>query len=337
MTSLDKICDDLIRILAPKYQDLAPGSKDDTYIGSFLEKLRSCSDANSIRLLVSLGIDLNNYHKPEIQDHLADFIDIVRKVILNIRVMKRKPKSYPSDLVPPAIEFSLSLRDFTPHQLKPAVSIVEDKEYIRISNFNSYLRHVAAKNIYANPGLPANYDMKRSGRYYENLISGRRFTTINVCQLSSRNGWVFLACKTDLTAQLEKKNVELLLDNLGFYCQEIKSSDRYISFDYPPTFNELLFQPTSLTGDWGDADDSSIAVGNEFFLSYRLEDHWGRTFSVSGQDVRIKERVHLSLDFAGKKTYTFSVAPLGELLKPIRKANAMTILGEALDRYEKSK
>ncbi|AXY73306.1 hypothetical protein D3H65_04625 [Paraflavitalea soli] len=322
-------------ILAPDYQ--TPGT-DDAYIDrEFLEELRGASDCNCIRLLASLGIDFRNYEKPGIDDEQRKaFTVIVRKIILHIRELTKLPKSYPEKALTVATKFAISLKDFDAQDLRPAISIQENAEYVRISSFESYLRYVVAKNTSINPSLPATIDMDKPGRYYWMLTNKRRYDKIKISQLGSRTGWVFLAHGKDLASPIANKNVESLLDNLGFYLHEIKPNDQYISFTYPDSFGEMLFQPTTLTGDWGFADDTTISFGNEFFLSYKLEDFWGRTFSVSGSEKQIKERVHRSLNGADQKTYTFSVDALGPLSNRILRADITQILEEAQERYLQS-
>lgn len=334
-TTIWNIYEYLRGILAPDYQQT--GSEDAYINDHFLEVLRTSNDSNSIRLLASLGIDFRNYEKlGKDGPQWKAFTAIVRRIILHIRELPRLPKTYPPELLTMAIKFGISLQDFDVQDLRPAISIQESAAYVRISNFDSYLRYIVAKNTAINPSLPASIDMSKPDRYYLMLTNNRRYNKINISLLGSRTGWVFLAHQKDLESPIADKDVESLLDNLGFYCHQIKPNDQYISFTYPDTFEEMLFQPTSLTGDWGYADDTTISFGNEFFLSYKLKDFWGRTFSVSGSHKQIKERVHCSLNGADKKTYTFSVAALGPLPNRILRADMMQVLDEAMERYLQS-
>jgi hypothetical protein len=62
----------------------------------------------------------------------------------------------------------------------------------------------------------------------------------------------------------------------------------YFAFRYPPGFRRPLYQPTSLDAWWRDP---------AWYLSYRKENGWGRTRSISGQRESEWERVHRAFQF----------------------------------------
>lgn len=332
--TLDDVHKHIRRLLAT-YK--AAKDSDNAYINEFLESLRSGADANSARLLVSLGIDINNYYRAGFtKNQRKDFLCLIKKIILKTRDPDIFPKTYPKEILTPAIRFDLALSQFPLEERKPLLEIKAGGEYVRIANFNSFLQFIVLKNKSLNTELSRAIDKTNTEKLYYDFELGRKYRNVRVSKLGSRKGWVFLACKDDIKHLIINYNVEELLDNLGFYFQTISTDDKFITFEYPKDFSQPIFHPTSLTGDWGDASDKSIGFGNEFFLPYKIGDDWGRTYSVSGKNVRVKERIHFPLDNDDNNFFTFSVTPLGGLNGPIKKANLMKILDEALERFGQS-
>jgi len=313
-----------------------PGS-DDAFINTFLNDLRSGADANSARLLVSLGIDINNYYQARCsKNQRKAFLHLIKKIILKTRDTSIYPITYPPELLTPAIRFDHALNTFTPEERKPLFEFDRGGQYVRVSNFNSYLKYIILKNLPLNPHLSRAIDKDSNEKLYYDFDMGRKYRTIRISKLESRKGWVFLACKEDVKELIETANVKDLLDYLGFYFQSISADDKFLTYEYPKEFDHPIFQPTSLTGDWGDASDKKIGFGNEFFMPYKIGEDWGRTYSVSGQDVRVRERIHSPLNNDDSHCFTFTVTPLGDLKETVEKANLMKILEEVLRRYEQS-
>ena len=153
---------------------------------------------------------------------------------------------------------------------------------------------------------------------------------LNMKKLSGKNGWVFVGERDSLEKLIIAKDIKSLLDSVGFYTGNINKAYKYISLNYPNAFVEKCYQPSSIFGDWGNVNDT----GNEFFMTYKEEDCWGRSFSVTGNLKPEKERIHKAINLTGSNTYEFSVVYLGELGETISKATNVKIIEEALNRFE---
>lgn len=302
---------------------------EDNYITTFLSSLMNSVDINSNRLLACIGIDIKAYEKICVTNKECEELCLLfREIILRIEKVKSALFSVPPDLLTPAIYFNISLNDIP---IKPLIRASINEKYIRVISFRNYIEWTVRLNFDSNPDFPEDMDYHEIDRHYSEFINEGLFENIKIANLSSGTGWVFVASYEEVIETLDKKDTIGLLDMLGLYAENINIVDNYIWLKYPENFSDLLFQPSTLTGDWGNYFNARISVGNEFFLSYKKQDDWGRTFSVSGNRKSIKERVHYKLE--SRVAYNFLANDLGRLEEPISKASNNIILEEAISRF----
>ncbi len=314
---------------------LKPSDSKNTEIENFLNRLKN-GDVNSKRLLVCLGIDLKTYEKLTSTGRKSqDFIDLIRKVIINIEQNNVTLKSY-KGTPSPAVQFGISLSQIPSSECKPIIEIRLKSNYVRIVAFKDYINWIVRQNSYINPDVPADIYPGAMDKYYNEFINNGRYSNLKITNLGSGTGWVFIASENEFEEKFTKKDLTNILSVLGFYVDSIKKNECYVGMRYPKEFEEITYQPTTLTGDWGNYYTDRISVGNEFFLCYFKHDDWGRTFSITGDLTPAKERTHLKFDHYGNKTYDFSICDLGVLTNELAKTTEEVIIKEALTRFERS-
>lgn len=320
-------------------------TKDNVEIFAFLESLRGSKKISCKRLLVCIGIDFKKYSKsldPK-SGLLGCFTEALRIIILDI---KDNPliKSYKNGAVPPSIQFAVSLKNKDCFFLsKPFIKSDEKESYFRVTTFNSFFRHVINSNLITNPSLKNKVrkdpEPNELNFYYWKLKKKKRFHELNISALGSYSGWVFIASFKDLEKYIKNKNIDFLVDSLGFYTKNINKTTNYVSLQYPKeNFFEPTYQPHCLTGDWGKIDGFDLDFGNDFFLSDgENNDRWGRTRSVSGDAENQKERAHLHFNYSKSNlSYKFSIDALGKLKSEIKQPNFDEILSDAITRFKKT-
>lgn len=331
MTDLDKVYEFVRDKLAPNYTS----SPDHRYINDFLHAILISKETNSLRLLICMGVDIKTYDKRfcTTNKECDCLIDLLRKVILNIKSLGPFPKSYSkAKTITKAIEFGTSLKSCTTHdECKPSIQVTNGTDYMRLLPFHGYMMYVVKPNKSFN-SIRGPIEESEMGRYYYEFKNFNKYSDLIIEKLGSGTGWVFIGSLNELKVELTNKNLEKVIDGFGFYIENVNPLDSYVWIKYPNNFTELAFQPTTLTGDWGNF--SPYKIGNEYFMSYFMSDEWGRTFSVSGINDFFKERTHIFFDNSIGKNYRFGAYDMGQLSVNIAKANPDKIIEEALNRFK---
>lgn len=320
---------------------------NEKFVNNFLKSLLK-NDVNSLRLLICLGIDIKTYRNKFNNDatpYLA-YLELIKKVILETQSVKT-PKTFNGDLSS-VLKFWLALQNIKIQDRKPKIETLNKGEFFsRIMTLEVFFKFVVYINKEVNnpPNKLISYDPTEFESYKLKFNEGA-YRKLNISKLGSKTGWVFVGEKDEfdlIFKQENKRNTEdkliELIDRLGIYFD--KEVDCVV-LNYPNDFTEITFQPATVNGDWNvDVNKQNRHFsGNEFFMSYRDYDSWGRTFSVSGKNHSLKERVHSEFDYlkSNKKKYYFNIEYLGKItnfsLKKIKKADTEIILKEVINRFE---
>ncbi len=310
---------------------------NDIKINEFLVELRESKNVNALRLLICMGIDIkSSINKLNTEDlNMNTLIHGLRQCILESYSIKVNLLTFPSGL-PPQIRFSLAQSKLSPIPYFPCICCSAPHDYSRIYNFYTYMMFVVKpnKNPIKNPSYEQ-IDPNEMSRYLKDFNENGKYKTIFITRLGRNKSWVFVAdqMEIDATNYLFENKTEDVLDRLGFYHENIDVGDTYICMNYDSSFNENSYQPDVLTGDWGNVVIDKLSRGNEFFLSNPLIDEWGRTQSVTGTNIALRERVHQNFDFNDSKFYKMEAKPLGKLPNSISKSNNFVVLKEAINRF----
>lgn len=318
---------------------------DDVYVKSFLKKLAT-NDLTTLRLLISLAIDMKS-HKKTLASSIAkynDYLEQTKRLLLCTKNFS-VPKTFTKGL-PLVFKFwqavnTIDIRDRTPYIKTGDKSLL--CRLLTFDNFMCYLVH-ANKDINTRKHKLIDYDFNETEKYYQEFQEGK-YCELFISKLGSRTGWVFVGERKEIEKHLydnaiatakTEDNVVSLIDRLGFYIDNVDTKKKYVMLNYPNDFDETLYQPSTITGDWSVDTIYKFFSGNEFFMPYKHLDFWGRTYSVSGMLLPLKERVHLKFDYLSLKTrkYKFEAVDLGSIksTSPI-KANPESVLNAIIERY----
>jgi hypothetical protein len=186
-----------------------------------------------------------------------------------------------------------------------------------------------------NPDLTDDIDENELDRYHTQFIKKKKFNSLKVYNLGRTDTWVFVADK-DQIKSVGYNHTKDILDRLGFYTGAIEAGSDYVCIEYDKDFAENTYQPNCLTGDWGSLSAKADFNGNDFFLSYFINDDWGRTHSVTGTGAQFRERVHQNFNYSGKTIYNMEIEPVSKLTDNLVPVTNDAIIKEALDRFSKS-
>ncbi|MGV3601388.1 MAG: hypothetical protein ACO1N1_09295 [Dyadobacter fermentans] len=331
---LDEICDYVTLTLAP---NKSKGSEDD-FVRTFLSRLRDSVDIFSNRLLICIGIDLKTYLSEFGNKGSYSILrDTYRDIILKTSTVDL-PATFSDGEVEAHIEFALALKKYWSNECIPVFKAGESARYTRITSFESYYLRIMAHNIGVNPELPSDLDPSNMKRFYTDLTEHNDYENINIANLGSSTGWVFATDQNDIQSSIDNTDLPTILDQIGYYIGSSLSSrweqNTYVYLEYPELFSEEMLKPTALIGDWGRVNpDGNFLRGNEFFLSHRNENNWGRTFPVTGIGEGVKERVHYRFSYPDGRSYPFKVGALNELTLLLIKAENDKILEAAINRF----
>lgn len=271
---------------------------DDRYIDHFLIQLRDGS-ANCKRLLVYIGIDLKNFF-PAFPGAGNPFIGLLRNIILHTRTMK-PCRTVPAPEYTYAMRFTQSLKGMTWRHPDAAVRVNSMASYFRITPFVNYMRYVVANNLKNNPDLPASLDLDEEESldgYFNEFSNEEKYHQLNISKLGHTGSWVFVADSSSLAS--------------GFEINNLKAGEPYIYLKYPESFEEAIYQPTSLMVDWD------------------------RAWPVSGSRPSMKERTHSWFDHGAAKTYAFTAAYMGRLTSSVTSGSGEQIIDEALKQFDEA-
>lgn len=326
---LQKIVDFIIDTISPDFTT----NPDDNKIATFVKELSLEKEVTAFRLLMCFAIDLKNSIKEtKSQTSSANpFIKNLRNCILMASNTNLTSFSFPKGLSN-RWKFAWAVNQTGFINKKPCITCVSNTTYSRVYNFRSFMLWVVDINRGQNLGIDKIIDNPNEmHRYYQNFISRSKYTLLKVTKIGY-TGFIFVADKTEL----ENLDSSSIIDGLGFYIENIKEDETFVALEYDSTFKEQTWQPDSLTGDWGRLDNGRPMNGNDFFLSYYHFDSFGRTFSVSGEGMNFKERVHLPFDIVGGSDYVMQAKDLGKMSKDIKKGEESKIINEAILRYKKA-
>lgn len=331
---IDDVLSFVTKILSP---DIA-NNEDDEFISKFLKRLRISDNAFSQRLLICIGIDLKVYEKEFPGGiELECLVENYRTVVRNTRQVS-SPGSFASATIEPHWEFALSIKEFGFIACKPNIKAKTKADYVRVLNFDSYYNFVLPQNKASNPTIPYDIEKRHNReRFYEDFTEFGEHRELDISVLTSGTGWVFATDKAELEKEINQQDIFTILDRIGYYAGELPADpkrNKYIYLQYPDGFAEDMLQPTALIGDWGRKNFQGEWVkGNEFFLSFKKENDWGKTFPVTGSAQGIKERAHLQFAHPPDRPYPFKAADLTELKNEIPKAPDEVIIIEAMNRF----
>jgi hypothetical protein len=325
--------------------EIAPSSStEDNYIRFFLKSL-FVNDVNNIRLLACLGIDTKTCKMRFTKDLFVynEHIALIRLIILEGKKIAI-PKTFNNKL-PAVYQFWISLKNIDISNRVPSIRCEGNCSLSRIVTFDSYIKYCVEENnsVNQNHNKIISFDPNELNTYYQKFTEGK-YCNINIARLGRENSWVFVADMGEINDYLQDKTIPKLdikvanlIDRLGFYIEEIDPLQKYVALYYPNNFEEQLYQSSTTSGDWGRDKDNSTFTGNEFFMSYKNIDDWGRTFSVSGKLTHLRERVHKSFDHqkSKRKKYKFKGVDLKTINNlPYSKATPEIIVHEILNRFE---
>ncbi|MFP5041611.1 hypothetical protein [Parasediminibacterium sp. JCM 36343] len=321
--------------------NLAPDKMDINYIDikSFLDKLLNSKHIFSNRLLMCIGIDIKAYHlRFSTKKEVTHLISSYQQIILDIKKI-RKPVTFDGLSIEPYIEFALAVKEFGMHNCKPEIISKDPQEYMRVTNFDTFINRIVPENKHCNPDITFDIEVIHNNkRFYEEFKVDESFREIRIANLSSSTGWVFALDKLDIEIPIQESDIAYVLDQIGYYIgDELPSEEnknQYITIEYPSNFSEEMLQPTALLGDWGKISGEGVLLnGNEFFLSYKKDNDWGKTFPVSGKGSGVKERAHKKFNKAIFDSYLFKINDFNRLDKLILKATDLSIFQAALERF----
>lgn len=331
--TINNIANDIIADLCPNLNS----DNEDKAISNFIYELSQEKDVTSLRLLICIGIDVKNSiaYTGARESAQNTYISNLKSCILRAANCTINTSSFPTGLTA-RWKFTWSLNQIPLEMRKPCIKGGGTNQFAKVSSFRNYMYYIVEPNRPFNAGIDiistAAHDLSR---YYNEFTSSqKKYTTINVSRLSHIR-FLFVVDINEIKST-GYHNIADIIDGLGFYVENVSTTDNYILFEYDSNFNETTWQPDSLTGDWGKIDFRDHQNGNDFFMSYYHFDLWGRTFSVSGNNLNFKERVHLPFDSAGVVLYKMNAVDLKNLSSNIQKCSDNAIINESLVRYVKA-
>lgn len=329
---LEKIYVFVRNILAPKFSV----NQNDAIVNEFLVELHDCNNVNANRLLICIAIDLKSYQDSRItQDEFHRLIELIRNIILGIQSNPLTAKTFEKiDLRElPHVKFAYSLSCYSEGvSCQPAKQNRESVTYGKIMDFPNYMKWVVIPNLVMDNKTVDHIHSSQYRRYYDEEF--HIYSKIKIGFLSSNLKWVFIGDREEFEDDIKERNLSELLNSLGFYLSKIREDVPYICLQYPRNICEVedFFQPTSLSGDWGKIVEENIEEGNNYFLSYKIQDRWGRTFNITGRTYRKKERIHYELN--STPTYFFTIEALDYLTNHNQNfASKKEILSDAINRF----
>ncbi len=323
------IADNIIKSVCP----VPVATPDDQSIAGFIHQLSTEKDVTSLRLLVCIGIDVkNSIASTNSTDSLHNsYISNLRHCLLLAANCTIAPASFPVGLTC-RWKFAWALNQIDLEQRKPCIEGDKNGLYARVSLFRDYMYYIVEPNRQHNSGIDiisrAPHDLPK---YFSDFTRKHKYTSIKVSRLNHFR-YLFVVDVNSLNT-IGYADIGRMIDGLGFYMQNVTTDDNYVAIEYDKSFDKDTWQPDSLTGDWGRANYSGCQNGNDFFLSFRHSDRWGRTFSVTGSSLSFRERVHLPFDNGAGSLYNITAVSLGNLPGVLNKCSDKTILKEAIDRY----
>lgn len=308
----------------------------DKRIDKFISELEASRNIGDIRLYFCIAIDIKSSIKKYNSNDISanPLIKALRECILESDKYRGKvTKTFPNG-IPPQVRFALATKK--PSTYKPCFTCTTSEVYSRVISFKSYLRYVVKQNLTPTLAatIPEDIDDSVQRRYLLSYLNKDQFKDIQITRLGRNDSWVFVANNSEITAtnyQFEDKVAEIV-DRLGYYISNLSTNDYFICLEYDENFEETVYQPESITADWGNLSNY-FGLGNEFFLSYGLVDEWGRTQCISGLHDSIKERIHESFDYRESKFYKMKTHKIGNLSKIVSKGNMPTLISEAVSRF----
>ena len=310
----------------------------DKTIAEFIIKLSQEKDVTSVRLLICIGIDVKNSISfiGSKEPALNSYIGNLRNCVLEAANCAITTSSFPTGLNT-RWKFTWALNQIPLVMRKPCIKGSGTHQYAKVSSFRNYMYYIVEPNRPFNSGIDiittAAHDLSR---YYNDFTSPRkRYASIKVSRLNHIR-YLFVVDINDVKA-IGYQNITEIIDGLGFYVENVTTTDSFVLFEYDVNFMEDTWQPDSLTGDWGKIDSATSQNGNDFFMSFYHFDFWGRSFSVSGDKLNFKERVHLPFDHGGKVIYNMNAVDLKNLPSMINKCPDHLIIKEALIRFDKAR
>jgi hypothetical protein len=158
----------------------------------------------------------------------------------------------------------------------------------------------------------------------ESLIEGREIGHVRRWTGGRNRIWVLPSDElNDLIAGLSPDSAgEPVVDALGLNMPRGGGPQEelaMLAIQYPEEHGVACAQPAAIDANWSAAN---------YYLSYPLEDGWGRTQSRSGANMRVRERIHQ--DFTCGLDNRYRVEYIG--LAPQRKENRPKLVEEALKR-----
>lgn len=320
----DKIKDFLILHLANTGDPVT-----DREVSEFIIDLHSQKDLMSQKLLICLGIDCANSIKIHSANYTANaYLQKIRSILLDAANCNVKLASFPGNITARwkfvLVQQKKKLEDLAPCFLSP-----NNINYTRLSTFEKYLQYVLDPNKQYNTGyIPFDGTPEELDFRYQQFLNGK-FNNCNVTKFGFR--YVFVADTSEI--EQIKHDLGLTANSLGLYIQDAGAGISFVCINYNSGFKGETWHPDSLTGDWG---NEKGGTGNEFYLSYKLLDNFGRTQSIDGKGQQLKERVHLQFDHAGTHLVNLNVANLGVLSKGITRCNDNDILIEGVTRFDEA-
>lgn len=313
-----------------------PIIKDNKSITEFVMGLETDDDISAKRLLICIGIDVQNSIDITCKLQLSEnhYIINLRRCILNASNCDINTTSFPGELTN-RWKFAWALNNIDFKDKMPIITCENKLGYSRVYNFSSYLKYVVNINREYNLGVDyIDSDEDEINRHYLKFKSGKKFVNCNVTRLGY-DRFVFIADTSEIET-IGYENTENIVDSLGLYIEDTQASEKFVCLNYKNKYKSETWQPDSLTGDWGSLDENLISDGNDFYLSYPNKDGYGRTFSISGKSKQLKERVHLPFDHEGQALYEMKAECLGSIDNQIIKGTDEAMLVEAIERFKSS-
>jgi hypothetical protein len=266
----------------------------------------------------------------EIKNYCIEILRIISSIFSSPVLLRGKHTT-----LSPSVLFGLKLKD-NYASFEPPIKGSDYYSSCRVVPFSSFINPEYNPSILLNNVFPkglSKSSSKKNQLIYDIENGYKELSNINLRSVTSSTGWVFFTKKDELEKELNNKNLPAIIDITGYYISAINPDEYYISINYPDNFKETVYQPCSLTGDWGKMNkEYRFVPGNDFFLTFKREDTWGRTCSITDCFNEVSERIHKKDNFSDN--YKFELKLLGKLKKNIIARDSSTILSIAINRFE---
>jgi hypothetical protein len=176
--------------------------------------------------------------------------------------------------------------------------------------------------------------------YFLNTDKQVPFKTINpTLTMRAGNDWAWITPKDELEKAIktlkqtgEEHIGQVIALRLGLVLEKLEDfrGKTYIYFEYPPNFNEVVYQPTAiLAKGWQRVHG---------FVSFKKEDCYGRTFDFSGLKPNFKERIHHGFPVLNYCFKAYVVGSRNETVDAVNdmmsEASQKRIYEEAVERFK---